>query len=296
MNVSEIANGSEVKIHASVGGHGIVLMTEAIFGCSAGLLVKPMEYFGKYMRFLEPSNIQIRNKRDGRVYKFVSTTVTPVRTRYGNFHLIRCLSELEPDNLRRAERFFIDKLGIMSINGDNINLKNCTVHDISMRGISLVLDKGTVCNEGDRIDVRFRYGSSLHNYELSTVVVRNFNIGKKKAIGCSISEINVDLIGFLASMKNEKHPNLDEIPETNLNPKLTQKEQIKEVEEDIAKNLFPEKRDTITITSRNPYDPDTLPHISRDQVPEKTLRQKKKEKRESEQAREIENLLDLRNI
>ena len=255
MNVSEIANGSEVKIHASVAGHGIVLMTEAIFGCSAGLLVQPMEYFGKYMRFLEPAKIQIRNKRDGRVYKFVSSTVTPVRTRYGNFHLIRSQSEL----------------GIMSINGNTIDLKNCTVHDISMRGISLLLDKDTVCNEGDRIDVRFRYGSSLHNYELSTVVVRNFNVGKKKAIGCSISEINVDLIGFLTSMKNEKHPDLDRIPETNLNPEITEKEQIKEVEEDIAKSLLPE-------------------------TPEKSSRQLKREMRESEQARQIENLLDLRNI
>ncbi len=271
MKVSEIANGSEVKIHASVAGHGIVLMTEAIFGCSAGLLVQPMEYFGKYMRFLEPANVQIRNKRDGRVYKFVSTTVTPVRTRYGNFHLIRCLSELEPDNLRRAERFYIDKLGIMSINGNTIDLKNCKVHDISMRGISLILDKDTVCNEGDHIDVRFRYGSSFHNYELSTVVVRNFNVGKKKAIGCSISDINVDLIGFLAAMKNEKHPSLDDIPETDLNPEITQKQQIEEVEEDIAKALLPEKT-------------------------EKTQRQKKKEMREADQAREIENLLDLRNI
>ncbi|MBR4831685.1 MAG: PilZ domain-containing protein [Butyrivibrio sp.] len=296
MHVSDIANGSEVKIHASVSGHGIVLMTEAIFGVSAGLLVKPMEYFGRYMRFLEPANVQIRNKRDGRVYKFVSTTVTPVRTRYGNFHLIRCLSELEPENSRRAQRFFIDGLGIMSINGNNMDLKNCIVHDISMRGISLVLEKGTECNLGDKIDVMFRYGSSLHNYELSTTVVRNFTVGKKNAIGCSISDINVDLIGFLTSMKNEKQPNLDEIPETNLNPKISQKQQIIEVEEDIAKELVPERRETITITSRNPYDPDSLEHISRSETQGKTLRQKKKEMRESEQAREIENLLDLRNI
>ena len=296
MHVSDIASGSEVKIHASVSGHGIVLMTEAIFGVSAGLLVKPMEYFGRYMRFLEPANVQIRNKRDGRVYKFVSTTVTPVRTRYGNYHLIRCLSELEPENSRKAQRFYINGLGIMSINGNNMDLKNCIVHDISMRGISLVLDKDTQCNIGDKIDIMFRYGSSLHNYEISTTVVRNFNVGKKKAIGCSISDINVDLIGFLTSMKNEKQPNLDEIPETNLNPKISQKQQILEVEEDIAKDLVPEKRQTITITSRNPYDPDNLEHVSGDDIPEKSTRQRKKEQRELEQARELENLLDLRNI
>ena len=95
MKVSEISNGSEVKIHAAINGHSIVLMTEAIFGVAAGLLVKPMEYFGKYMQFLEPSSVEIRNKRDGRVYKFMSTTITPVKTRYGNFHLIKS-SSIQP--------------------------------------------------------------------------------------------------------------------------------------------------------------------------------------------------------
>ena len=98
MKVSEISNGSEVKIHAAISGHSIVLMTEAIFGVSAGLLVKPMEYFGKYMQFLEPSNVEIRNKRDGRIYKFMSTTITPVKTRYGNFHLIRSSSAINSNS------------------------------------------------------------------------------------------------------------------------------------------------------------------------------------------------------
>ena len=50
MNVNDISSGSEVKIHASVNKHNIVLMTQAIFGVQSGLLVKPMEYFGKYMQ------------------------------------------------------------------------------------------------------------------------------------------------------------------------------------------------------------------------------------------------------
>ena len=95
MNVNDISNGSVVKIYAAINGHSIVIMTEAIFGVSAGLIVKPMEYFGKYMQFLEPSSVEIRNKRDGRVYKFMSTTITPVKTRYGNFHLIKS-SSIQP--------------------------------------------------------------------------------------------------------------------------------------------------------------------------------------------------------
>jgi hypothetical protein len=293
MNVNDIANGSEVKIYAAIGGHSIVIMTEAIFGVSTGLLVKPIEYFGKYMQFLEPSQVQIMNKRDGRVYKFESTTITPVKTRYGNYHLIRTTSKLEPLNSRRAERFYIEKLGLYSVNGNNTNLKNCIVHDISMRGISLIVDKDTVLKPGDALDVMFRYGAMLHNYELSIVVVRNFDIQGRNAVGCSIANLNVDLIGLLTSKKNEKYTNLDETPEINLNPEISRKQQIQEVDEDIAKELVPEKHKSINITSNgaNPLDPANLEHIT-----DKSLRQKKKEEKMAQQAKEIENLLDLRDI
>ena len=290
MKVSEIANGSEVKIHAAVAGHSIVLMTEAIFGVSAGLLVKPMEYFGKYMQFLEPSNVSIRNKRDGRVYNFMSTTITPVKTRYGIYHLIRTSSALAPENTRKAERFFIEKLGLMSVNGNNQDLKNCLIHDISMRGISLIPDKGTRLNPGDNLDVMFRYGATLHNYEISTVVVRNFEIEGQSAVGCSISNLNVDLIGLLVSKKNE-HAKLDELPETNLNPKISKKQQVQEVEEDIAKDIIPERPRMITLRAEpeytNPLDPGLLEHIESP---------RKKQELMSQQAKEIENLLDLRDV
>ena len=293
MKVSEISNGSEVKIHAAISGHSIVLMTEAIFGVSEGLLVKPMEYFGKYMQFLEPSNVEIRNKRDGRIYKFMSTTITPVKTRYGNFHLIKSSSKLEPENSRKAERFYIEKLGLISINGNKMDLKNCIVHDISMRGISLLVDNATTIKIGDTVDVMFRYGAMLHNYELSTKVVRNFEVHGKRAVGCSISNLSVDLIGLLMSKKHEEQTPLDEVPETNLNPEISEKQQIREVEEDIAKDIIPERHSTLTISSggTNPFDPANLEHIT-----DKTLRQAKQEERMAKQAKEIENLLDLRDI
>lgn len=288
MVIRDIANGSEVKIYASVGGHNIVLLTEAIFGVAAGLLVKPMEYFGKYMQFLEPSNVQIRNKRDGRVYKFMSTTITPVKTRYGNFHLIRCSSELEPENSRKAERFYIEKLGVFSINGNTTNLKNCIIHDISLRGLSIILDNETKVKPGDRLDIQFRYGATLHNYEIETIAVRNFKVKDMPAVGCSIANMNVDFVSLVTIKRNEKYTHLDDVPETNLNPEISEKQQVMEVNEDIAKQLIPEKK-TKTISEVNPLDPAILEHVSR----EKSLREQKRDHRMAQQAKAIENLLDL---
>ncbi|WP_026655230.1 MULTISPECIES: PilZ domain-containing protein [Butyrivibrio] len=294
MKVSEIANGSEVKIYAAINGHSVVIMTEAIFGVNVGLLVRPMEYFGKYIQFLEPSNVQIRNKRDGRVYKFMSTAISPVKTRYGNFHLIRCSSMLEPENSRRAERFYIEKLGLISVNGNNMQLRNCLVHDISMRGISLVVDDDTECVPGDKIDVMFRYGATLHNYELSTVVVRNFKLGKKNAVGCSISNLNIDLIGLLSSKKNEKQTKLDEAPATDLNPKITEQQQILEVEEDVARDIIPERPATITIRSGKQMNLKDMEESA--DSDDMAILRKNKEKKMADERREIESLLDLRNI
>ncbi len=293
MKVSEISNGSEVKIHASISGHGIVVLTEAIFGVAAGLLVKPMEYFGKYMQFLEPSVVSIRNKRDGRVYKFMSTTITPVKTRYGYFHIIRSSSELVPENSRKAERFYIEKLGLLSVNGNSNDLRNCIIHDISLRGISLVPDRNTVLRPGDNVDVMFRYGDTLHNYELSTIVVRSFELKGKKAVGCSITSLNIDFVGLLSSKKKEMHTELDKVPETNLNPKVSTKQQVADVNEDIENIQYVERPATITIATNptNPLDPANLEHIS-----QKTMNESKRKARMAQQAREIENLLDIRDI
>lgn len=294
MNINDISNGSEVKIHASINGHSLVLMTEAIFGVSAGLLVKPMEYFGKYMQFLEPSQIEIRNKRDGRIYKFMSTTITPVKTRYGNFHLIRCSSKLEPKNSRKSERFYIDKLGLMSINGNTKTLVNCIVHDLSMRGISVIVDKSIRLRVGDRLDIMFRYGATLHSYEVSTIVVRHFMVQDKNAVGCAISNLNVDLISLLTTKRREKYPELIESSGTDLNPEISESQQIEQVEQDLAAQTIParNKSGAIRITDENPFAPERLEHVSA----EKTLRQKRREERQAREAEEIANLLDLRNM
>ncbi|SFB71508.1 PilZ domain-containing protein [Butyrivibrio sp. YAB3001] len=299
MKVSDIAGGSDVKIHACINKHNVVLMTEAIFGVESGLLVKPMEYFGRYMQFLEPSQVQIRNKRDGRVYNFMSTSITPVKTRYGNFHLIRCSSALDPENSRKSERFNIEKLGVFRINGNSATMKNCIVHDLSMRGMSLIVDNASKCKIGDQIDVTFRYDNTLHNYEVSAVIVRMFAVKNKPAIGCSISNMNVDLIGLLNNKKTEKYgtpePEVKETerPAPDLNPEISQKQQILEVEEDIAKQLIPEKNSPKRVLNANPLDPSLLEHISSD---EKTDKRRRREHLMAEQAKAIENLLDLRDV
>jgi hypothetical protein len=159
-----------------------------------------------------------------------------------------------------------------------------------MRGMAIILDNYTKLKAGDNLRVRFSYGPTLHNYEVSCVVVRFFDIDGKRAVGCSISNLNVDLIGLLDTKRKQQYSEAESQNETSLNPAISQKQQVKEVEEDIAKDEIPERPNMITI-SGNPLDPGNLEHIARS-----SIRQSKKEEKKAQQAKEIENLLDLRDI
>ena len=104
--------------------------------------------------------------------------------------------------------------------------------------------------------------------------------------------MNVDFVSLVTIKRNEKYTHLDDVPETNLNPEISEKQQVMEVDEDIAKQLIPEKKPQKQISASNPLDPAILEHVSR----EKSLREIKRDERMAEQAKAIENLLDLHDI
>ena len=65
-----------------------------------------------------------------------------------------------------------------------------------------------------------------------------------------------------------------------------------EVDEDIAKQLIPERKPAKQVAEFNPLDPAILEHVSR----EKPLREIKRDERIAKQTKAIENLLDLHDI
>ena len=204
MKINEIMKDSKIKIHASLNGHGILLITKAMVGVRDGLLVDSLTYFGADMEFREPSRIVAVNKRDGRTYEFEAQSIGPVTTKYGHFHLIRCTEDIDAVNRRRSERYDIDRLGVIKINKGDI--RNALVYDISMRGIAFILDSEAKCRLGDKITASFRYDPDyFHFYACEATVVRAFTIDSQIAIGCTIDSMGADLISLIGSKKKEKN-------------------------------------------------------------------------------------------
>ncbi|MBE5859799.1 MAG: PilZ domain-containing protein [Butyrivibrio sp.] len=204
MKLSDVMKDSKIKIHASINGHGILLITKAVVGVRDGLLVESLTYFGDDMEFREPSKITAYNKRDGRTYEFEASSIGPVTTKYGHFHLIRCTQECKPSNRRKSERYEIDRLGVIRIN-KKPDIRNALVYDISMRGIAFILDSEAKCRLGDKITASFRYDPNyFHFYACEATVVRAFTIDSQVAIGCTIDSMGADLVTLISNRKKAK--------------------------------------------------------------------------------------------
>ena len=204
MKLNEVMKDSKIKIHATINGHGILLITKADIGVRDGLLVDSLTYFDEDLTFSDPSKVVAVNKRDGRSYEFTAMRIAPVETRYGKFHLIRCVEDGRIINRRMAERYDIDKLGVIRI-GDKKDIRNALVYDISMKGIAFILDTDAQAKVGDHIIASFRYDPNyFHFYACEATVVRKFTMNGQPAIGCTLDAMGADLVTLISSKKKEK--------------------------------------------------------------------------------------------
>ncbi len=204
MKLSEVMKNSKIKIHATINGHGILLITKAEVGVRDGLLVDSLTYFDEDLTFEGPAKVVAINKRDGRSYEFTATRIGPVETRYGKFHLIRCTDDGIIINRRNAERYDIDRLGVIRI-GDRKDIRNALVYDIYMKGIAFILDSNTETKIGDHIIASFRYDPNyFHFYACEATVVRKFTLNGQPAIGCTLDAMGADLVTLISSKKKEK--------------------------------------------------------------------------------------------
>lgn len=203
MYINEVMHDSTIKIYAKINNHPILLYTKAMFGMPVGLLVESLTYFDKCIEIIDPCEVYVKNLRDDRTYTFYADSILPIMTKYGQFHLIRCDKESAADNRRKAERFDVTKMGLISIN--NQDMRNVIVYDISMSGIAVILDKYTKCQKGDSITIQFRIDNTFHLYTVEGVMVREFDVKGHRAIGCRIDSLESDVVQMITAKRAEAH-------------------------------------------------------------------------------------------
>ncbi len=314
MKLSDVMKDSKIKIHATINGHGILLITKAEVGVRDGLLVDSLTYFDEDLTFAEPSKVVAVNKRDGRSYEFTSSRIGPVETRYGKFHLIRCTEDGKIINRRQAERYDIDRLGVIRI-GDSKDIRNALVYDISMKGIAFILDTNTTAKVGDHIIASFRYDPNyFHFYACEATVVRVFTLNGQPAVGCTLDAMGADLVTLISSKKkeklgigvddilgiadspDEKIASGDKIP-VNYVPQLAVSEEY-ERQKHANKWELPEKKKEVAPAPEpqpEPEDAEYLtPEEAADLIPERSVEDILQAR--AERVADIEDLTDIRDI
>ena len=137
----------------------------------------------------------------GAKHVFQADTISRVDFAGTDFHVITGKEIIIGERQRKAERYSAQVMCNAEIN-KSINI-SAVMHDISLRGFSLMVGKNTGFNVGDKIKLDFT-NKINQKLEITGVIVRNFSIGGYNAIGCEIENINPRALGFIMEKKAER--------------------------------------------------------------------------------------------
>lgn len=140
-------------------------------------------------------------------HMFKVDTLARVDFAGSDFTVINGKEIIPENNARRAERYTLQLTGSAVINRSNPI--SVIIQDISMRGFSILIGKSSSVKKGDRVKVDFFRSASDRKLTLMGTVVREFNIGEYRAVGCEMKGVSPRVLGFIMDKKaeheSEKH-------------------------------------------------------------------------------------------
>ncbi|MCR5641002.1 MAG: PilZ domain-containing protein [Lachnospiraceae bacterium] len=194
MNITEVMRGSEVTVEIRIQDTPVLFKTKVIFGTKEGLLVEPIMVGDGELVWNRPGYVSVNNLRDQKAYIFHAESIAPMETQYGRVHMIQSSMAGETRNQRTCERLQVIHMGSCRIH--NVEYK-AIVNDISMGGISVILDGNVGCRIGDMAYIRFMLGESMHVYNIEAQVVRFFDVKGRVALGCKVPNMPLDMMGII---------------------------------------------------------------------------------------------------
>lgn len=167
-----------------------------------GILVTPIKCGEKPVDFCNNANFEYTENYSGIKHTFQADTISRVDFAGSDFHVITGREIIIANNSRKAERYSVGIMGSAVINQQAPT--SIIVHDISMRGFSLLIGKNYELEAGDRIKVTFNRQDKAGRITMEGVVVRRFKVGGYEAVGCELEATSPLLMGFIMEKKQEK--------------------------------------------------------------------------------------------
>lgn len=199
MDLGEISTGTEITIYFEMENRVMQALCRAIGPLNKGLIVTKPLYNGMPLGLVRDFSFSIRDKGNNQ-HKFKCALIQPVKKWNNKFYYMEGLEGLDLSDHRRAIRYPVGLWGIAYVHAGTD--AKVLVYDISMRGISLVVERNAVFSIGDSIHISFKEKNKAHHLNVTADVVRKFQVDDFDAIGCRITEMGTDYMAFATKVKS----------------------------------------------------------------------------------------------
>ena len=201
MKIYDIPQATKITISMVHNNQNRTVEATVLTRYGDGLLITPVYCDGRLLDIISNANFEFEESITGDKHMFQADTISRVDFAGTDFHVVTGREIVIADNQRRAERYPVQIIGNAVINHSaNISV---VIHDISMRGISLIVGKNSGFKIGDEVKVEFAKDANSAKMTIRGVIVREFTIGTYNAIGCEIENIGPRALSFIMDKKIE---------------------------------------------------------------------------------------------
>lgn len=205
MKINDMNMGKKITLNLMHNNQEYKVEVSVITKYGDGVLITPVTVDGELVDYCSNANFVYEEEYTGIKHRFKVDSLNRVDFSGTDFHVL-CGREIKEDsNQRKAERYIVELPGRVQINGRAP--KSVVIHDVSLRGMSLMVGNGCDFKTGDRVRVVFNKDKASSQIDLYGSVVRMFNIGNRAAAGVVLKNFSADYISFVMSTKAAKLKN-----------------------------------------------------------------------------------------
>lgn len=202
MKIYDIPQATKITINLVHNNQNRTVEATVLTRYGDGILITPVSINGQLVDVCANANFEYEESIKGVKHMFQADTISRVDFAGTDFHVVTGKEIIFGENQRKAERYSVHIMSNAMIN----KTRNISVilHDISLRGFSLMVGKNTGFNPGDRVKVEFFKNENSPKLVLNGIIVRNFLLDGYNAVGCEIENINPRVLGFIMEKKAER--------------------------------------------------------------------------------------------
>lgn len=201
MKIYDIPQATKITINLVHNNQSKTVEATVLTRYGDGILITPISVNGDLIDISSNANFEYQESFTEVKHMFQADTISRVDFAGTDFHVVTGKEIVIGEHQRKAERYSVQIMSNAVIN--KTRTISVVLHDISLRGFSLMVGKNTGFKPGDKVKIEFNKDPLSPKLVLNGVIVRSFSIGGYNAVGCEIENINPRVLGFIMEKKAE---------------------------------------------------------------------------------------------